>query len=178
MPERAQSGLDRMPNLSSHKRSRLESRAARLDRLHQLSFLLDNAIRIPGTSYRIGLDPLLGLIPGGGDTAGLVMSAFIVLEAAQMGASKSTLSMMAFNILLETLVGIFPGAGDLFDVVWKSNVKNIELLEQHLHLPHHPAARNRGFAILLILGLVIALVGCGYLSFRILQWLVQILSGH
>lgn len=165
-----------MPNSSSHKRSPLESRAARLERLHQLSFWLDNVIRIPGTSYRIGIDPLLGLIPGGGDTAGLIMSAFIVLEAARMGASKSTLSMMAFNILLETLVGVVPGVGDLFDAAWKSNVKNIELLEQQLQLPHRPAVRNRGFAVLLILGLVIALIGCGYLSFRILQWLVQTFS--
>lgn len=162
-----------MPNLSSQNRSPAEARIARLERLRRLSFLLDNAIRIPGTSYRIGIDPLLGLIPGGGDTAGLFLSSFIVLEAARMGASKSTLGAMAFNILLETVAGIIPGLGDLFDATWKSNVRNIEILEQHLNLPQVTPGRNRWFAILLILGLVAVLLGCGYLSFRILQWIVQ-----
>lgn len=151
-----------------------EARVARLERLRQLSFWLDNAIRIPGTSFRIGLDPLLGLIPGGGDTAGLFLSAFIVLEAAKMGASKSTLSTMAFNILLETLAGTIPGVGDLFDASWKSNVRNIALLEHHLgqYLQRPQPAKNRWFAILLILGLIGTLLICGYLSFRLVQWIL------
>jgi hypothetical protein len=166
-----------MPNLSS-RRSLTDIRNAKLERLRRLSFVLDNAIRIPGTRYRVGLDPLLGLIPGGGDTAGLFLSAFIVLEAAQMGASKSTLGLMAFNILLETLAGIFPGVGDLFDAAWKSNVRNIELLEQHLDLLQPRTARNRWFAILLIIGLVGVLIICAYLSFRLLQAVVQLLSNQ
>lgn len=150
-----------------------------MERLRRLSFFLDNAIRIPGTRYRIGLDPLLGLIPGGGDAAGLILSAFIVLEAAQMGASKPALGTMAFNILLETLAGTVPGIGDLFDATWKSNVRNIALLEQHLdlELPRAAPARNRWFAILLIVGLVIALIGCAYLSFLLLRWIVQAVQG-
>lgn len=168
-----------MPNLSSHGRSPVNARIAKLERLRRIGFLLDNAIRIPGTRFRIGLDPLLGLIPGGGDTAGLLLSAFIVLEAAQMGASKSALSTMAFNVLLETLVGTVPGVGDLFDATWKSNIRNIQLLEQHLDLdvPQAAPARNRWFAILLIMGLVIALIGCAYLSFQLLRWIIQALSG-
>lgn len=164
-----------MPNLSSQGRSPVDARIAKLERLRRVGFLLDNAIRIPGTRFRIGLDPLLGLIPGGGDTAGLILSAFIVLEAAQMGASKSALSTMAFNILLETLVGTVPGVGDLFDATWKSNIRNIALLEEHLdlELPQAAPARNRWFAILLIIGLAIALVGCAYLSFQLLRWIVQ-----
>lgn len=150
-----------------------------MERLRRLSFILDNAIRIPGTRYRIGLDPLLGLIPGGGDAAGLILSAFIVLEAAQMGASKPALGTMAFNILLETLAGTVPGIGDLFDATWKSNVRNIALLEQHLdlELPQAAPVRNRWFAILLIAGLVIAVIGCAYLSFLLLRWIVQALQG-
>lgn len=151
-------------------------RFARMQRLRRLGFLLDNAIRIPGTSYRIGLDPIIGLIPGGGDTAGLVLSAFIVLEAAQLGASKSTLSTMAFNILLETIAGTVPGLGDLFDATWKSNSRNLELLEQHFNLPHPTTpARNRWFAILLILGLGFVFVLCAYASFRLLQIVIQLL---
>lgn len=160
----------------SIKRIGIERYTAKMQRLRRLSFLLDNAIQIPGTPYRIGLDPIIGLIPGGGDTAGLVLSAFIVLEAAQMGASKSTLSNMAFNILLETLAGTVPGLGDLFDAAWKSNVRNIKLLEQHLDLPQPTPARNRWFAILLIIGLAAALVICAYLSFRVLQWIFSLLT--
>lgn len=89
-----------------------------------------------------------------------------------MGASKSTLGTMAFNILLETVAGIIPGLGDLFDAAWKSNVRNIELLEHQLNL-HPTPAQNHWFAILLIVGLGIVLIGCGYLSFRVLQWVVQ-----
>lgn len=163
-------------SLANHSSASLDPRAARLNRLRRLSFLLDNAIGIPGTRFRFGLDPIIGLIPGGGDTAGLILSSFIVLEAAKMGASKSLLGQMAWNILLETLVGSVPVAGDVFDAAWKSNVKNIELLENHLHLPHPMRSRNRGFALLLIAGLFVALAGCIVLSVLVLRWLVQTLG--
>lgn len=155
----------------------LDPRATRLSRLRHLSFLLDNAIGIPGTRLRFGLDPIIGLIPGGGDTAGLILSSFIVLEAAKMGASKAILGQMAWNILLETLVGSVPVAGDMFDAAWKANAKNIELLEEHLHLPHPPRSRNRGFALLLIAGLFVALAVCIVLSVFALRWLVQTIGG-
>jgi Domain of unknown function (DUF4112) len=149
-------------------------RAAKMQRLRQLSHLLDDAIKIPGTPYRIGFDPIIGLIPGGGDITGLVMSGFIVLEAAQMGASKLTLATMALNVLLETLAGIVPGIGDIFDATWKSNARNVALLEQHLDLPR--PAQNRWFALLLIAGLALMIILCAYLSFRLLQGLFQLVS--
>ena len=136
---------------------------------------MDSAIGIPGTKFRIGLDPIIGLLPGGGDTAGLILSSYIVLEAARMGASKSTLSTMAFNILLETVVGTVPVVGDIFDVAWKSNIRNIELLEEHLNVPR-PVAQNRGFAILLIAGLALAVVVCLVVSVYILRWLFHFIQ--
>jgi len=143
--------------------------------------LLDNAIAIPGTNYRVGLDPLLGLIPGGGDTIGMVFSCLIVYEASRLGASQKTLGQMTFNVLLETILGTVPGIGDLFDVVWKSNTKNIKLLDDHLGVQQPlPIAghRNRGFTILLIVGLVLAIAGCIALSIFILQWLYQLFSAR
>jgi hypothetical protein len=152
-----------------------DRRAVRLRRLRSLSHWLDSAIGIPGTKYRVGLDPLLGLLPGGGDTAGLLFSAYIVMEAARMGASKSTLGSMAVNILLDTLLGVVPIVGDLFDVAWKSNVKNIELLEEHLDLPHSlDRPRNHAFAVLLILGLALVFVASAILSVFLLQWLFHL----
>jgi Domain of unknown function (DUF4112) len=148
---------------------------ARIQRLRRFGRLMDSAIGIPGTKFRVGLDPIIGLIPGGGDTAGLIFSSYIVLEAARMGASKSTLSTMAFNILLETVVGTVPVVGDIFDVTWKSNIRNIELLEEHLNVPR-PVAQNRWFAILLIVGLALAVVACLALSFYILRWLFHLLQ--
>jgi Domain of unknown function (DUF4112) len=167
------------PQLPSPKSAAIasDSKAARMQRLRTLGRLLDNAIGIPGTRIRIGLDPIMGLIPGGGDTAGLILSSFIVLEAARMGASKSTLSTMAFNILLETIAGTVPVVGDIFDVTWKSNLRNIELLEEHLKLPRVNPRRNRWFAILLIVGLVLTFILCLVLSFYLLQWLFHLVQG-
>ena len=146
-----------------------------MQRLRRFGRLMDSAIGIPGTKFRVGLDPIIGLIPGGGDTAGLIFSSYIVLEAARMGASKSALSTMAFNILLETVVGTVPVVGDIFDVTWKSNIRNIELLEEHLNVPR-PVTQNRWFAILLIVGLALAVVACLALSFYILRWLFHLLQ--
>ncbi|MBD0334386.1 MAG: DUF4112 domain-containing protein [Cyanobacteria bacterium Co-bin13] len=145
----------------------------RIARLRNLSYWLDSAIAIPGTRLRFGLDPIIGLLPGGGDTAGLLLSAYIVLEAARMGASKSMLSRMAFNILLETVAGTLPIAGDLFDAAWKSNVRNMRLLEEHLQLPPVARARNRWFAVLLIIGLILVFIGCVFLSLLLLRWIIQ-----
>lgn len=145
----------------------------RLARLRNLSHWLDSAIHIPGTSIRFGFDPIIGLLPGGGDTAGLLLSSYIVLEAARMGASKSTLTTMAFNILLETLAGTVPVVGDLFDATWKSNVRNLRLLEEQLQLAPAPSSQksNRWFALLLIGGLVLVFIGCVVLSIWLLRWL-------
>ncbi|NJR39129.1 MAG: DUF4112 domain-containing protein [Leptolyngbyaceae cyanobacterium CSU_1_4] len=168
-----------MSNLSSPASA--ENRLIRLERLRSFSRLLDNAIALPGTPYRVGLDPLLGLIPGGGDTVGLVLSCLIVFEASRLGASPKTLGQMTFNVLLETLVGTVPGIGDLFDVVWKSNSRNMKLLDEHLGV--QPAAptighRNRGFTILLLVGLVLAIAGCIALSIFVLHGLYQLFSAR
>lgn len=145
----------------------------RLDRLRRLSYLLDSAIAIPGTGYRIGLDPLIGLLPGGGDTAGFVLSSFIILEAARMGASRSVLSQMVFNTLLETVLGTVPVVGDAFDVAWKSNRKNVQLLEEHLQVAPPSRSRHHGFAILLLLGLLLVTIASLAVSVLVIRWVVQ-----
>src|SRR6187200_185812 len=85
-----------------------------LKQVNTLAWLLDNSIKIPIINYRIGIDPLVGLIPGFGDIAGLIVSAFIVLQAMRLGAPQGVLFQMMGNILIEALVGIVPGIGDLF----------------------------------------------------------------
>ena len=105
---------------------------ARLRRVGRLSRLLDEWMRIPGTSYRTGLDGLLGLVPGVGDAAGAILSAYILYEAKQLGVPTTTLMRMGGNVALETIVGAIPIIGDLFDVAWKANKKNLALINAAL----------------------------------------------
>jgi hypothetical protein len=106
------------------------------ERLVQLVWLLDDAFRIPGTQRRIGLDALLGLLPGGGDVVGAAVSGWIVVESARLGASPRVLARMLGNVALDALVGVVPLLGDLFDFGWKANRRNLTLLERHLTDPH------------------------------------------
>lgn len=98
------------------------------DRLRRLAWLLDEAFPIPGTQQRIGLDALIGLIPGIGDAVGALLSTYIILEGARRGASVWTVVRMLGNVALETTMGAIPFLGDLFDVAFKANRRNIDLL--------------------------------------------------
>lgn len=104
----------------------------RVDRLRRIAQLYDAGIRIPGTRLTIGLDPLIGLIPGLGDLIGAGIAIWIVAEAAQLGVSGLVLLRMGLNIAIDTLGGAIPVAGDVFDALWKANLKNVRLLERHL----------------------------------------------
>jgi hypothetical protein len=105
---------------------------ARLKRVRLLSRLLDEQFRIPGTTYRIGLDGLLGLIPGVGDAAGALLSAYILYEAIRLGAPGTVLLRMIANIGIDTLGGTIPVVGDIFDFAWKANKKNAALLHAYV----------------------------------------------
>lgn len=104
----------------------------RLDRLRRIARLYDAGIRIPGTQIRIGLDPLIGLVPGLGDLIGAGVAMWVVLEAADLGASGFVLLRMILNVAIDTIGGALPVAGDIFDALWKANIKNVRLLERHL----------------------------------------------
>ncbi len=149
------------------------SPVADIDTLRKLSNLLDNAFRIPGTSYGIGIDPLLGLIPGGGDFIGGLLSIYIVYSAAKMGVPKETLVRMASNIVFDSLVGTVPVAGDLFDVAWKANVRNIDLLETHLQSPKKSKRANRWFIYLVLAGLVFLVVGIAVVGVLIIGLVIK-----
>ena len=107
-------------------------RLATLNRIRRLSRLMDTAIGIPGTKFRIGLDPIMGLIPGAGDVVSTAFSAYIIYLATRFGLPKEDLKKMIFNIGLEAAVGTVPLIGDLFDAYYKSNIRNLAILEQHL----------------------------------------------
>ncbi len=122
-----------------------------------LARLMDSRFRIPGTGIRFGLDSLLGLVPGIGDTAGFFLSGIIPLMAASKGVSGRVLLTMAGNILLDYAVGTIPILGDVFDVAFKANRRNLRLLRRELSGgDRRRAGRWKMAAVLLILVLLAA----------------------
>jgi uncharacterized protein DUF4112 len=105
---------------------------AALARLNRFSQMADNAIVIPFTRFRIGLEPIIGLVPVLGDLAGLLMSCYVLLEAHRAGASPRVKQQMVRNMLIDFFGGLVPIVGDIFDFAWKANVRNTQLLREHL----------------------------------------------
>ena len=105
------------------------------ERARSLARLLDSAVRIPGTRVRFGLDSLIGLVPGLGDVASAALSGYIVLSAHRAGVPGSVLIRMLLNLGLDTLVGTVPVLGDLFDVAFRANLRNADLLEKYAAEP-------------------------------------------
>lgn len=103
-----------------------------LRRLERLAIVLDSAIVVPGTRFRFGVDALLGLFPGGGDVVGAALSGYIIYEAWKLGVPAPAVARMVGNVLADTALGAVPVAGDLFDAYWKANLRNIEILREHV----------------------------------------------
>lgn len=125
---------------------------------HRLARLLDSAFAIPGTNIRLGLDALVGLIPGGGDVVGAALSSGIVLMAMREGVPAPVLWRMVANIGIDALIGAVPLIGDLFDVAWKANTKNAELLDRYLAQPEKTTTRSRLLGVLVVIAML-AIVG-------------------
>ena len=145
-------------------------------RLARLAWLLDNSIQIPGTHFRIGLDAIIGLIPGLGDVIGVLLSSYIVREAARLGAPPSVLTRMAFNVAVEGLVGIVPFVGDVFDAAWKANARNLVLLDAHFRDPRRTVRSSRLFVAALITGLVAFIILTAAAAFLVVRLIVQAFS--
>lgn len=126
-----------------------------LSTARRLTHWLDSAVRIPGTRITVGLDALLGLIPGGGDLAGAALSAYLVTLAAKAGAPASVLARMLGNVAIDAAVGTIPVLGDLFDVGWKANTRNLRLLEAQLEEPEPTARASRWQLALVLAGLLL-----------------------
>ncbi|GAA0554341.1 DUF4112 domain-containing protein [Halorubrum ejinorense] len=105
---------------------------AAVKRVLIVAYVLDEGVRVPFIGYRIGIDPLLGILPGAGDVLSGGLSLYIVVEAARLGVSVTTLLRMIANISLDVVAGTIPVVGDLFDVVWKANTRNFELVVEEL----------------------------------------------
>lgn len=103
-----------------------------IERLDRFAGWMDDRFSIPGTSIRFGVDSILGLIPGVGDTVTVLSSVYIIGKAQSHNAPLHLTLRMAWNAFLDWLIGLIPFVGDIFDIGWKSNRKNIELLKKHV----------------------------------------------
>jgi hypothetical protein len=125
-----------------------------------LALIMDDLLRFPGTKLRVGIDPVIGLIPGIGDVASAIVSAVALIHAARYGLPKILLARMAMNILINELVGIIPGLGDAFSVWFKSNVRNYELLQRYSAAPAR-SRRSDWIFVIAVLGLLFVIVCAG-----------------
>ncbi|MEW6167586.1 MAG: DUF4112 domain-containing protein [Pseudomonadota bacterium] len=128
-------------------------------RAELLSRLLDSAVAIPGTRLRIGLDALIGLIPGIGDALGVIVGAWFLVEGARVGAPPALLARMVGNLLVDLLAGFVPVVGDIADAWFKANRRNARLLTEHIdRLQGRPPARRRaGYAVAALFVALVAL---------------------
>jgi len=145
----------------------------RLSAVRALAKLMDTAITLPGTNIKLGLDSLIGLIPGLGDLIGSAIGGYIVLVASHMGVSRIVIARMLLNLGIDAVVGVVPVVGDLLDVAWKANVKNVELLERALA---DPRAAKRG-SLWMIIGIVAAVVLLAVGAAALTWFLLSYLSG-
>ena len=120
--------------------------------------LLDNRFRIPGTDIRFGLDFLIGLMPGIGDIASLSISGLLVTVMARKGASGMVILKMLWNILIDAIVGTVPILADIFDLAYRANRRNLELLQEHYVEGEHDGSAWPVviFILLIVLGLIVA----------------------
>ena len=105
---------------------------AALERARKVSELLDDAIRVPGTDFKVGLDPLLGVAPVSGDAISAGISLYVVAEAVRVGVPTSTIMTMLMNVAIDAVGGSVPVLGTVFDAVWKANQRNVELFEREI----------------------------------------------
>jgi hypothetical protein len=146
---------------------------ARMARLRRVGWLLDNAIPIPGTRFHLGIDQIIGLVPGIGDLIGGALSLYIIVEAWRLGVPRGLLVRMGWNVAVDTLVGEIPLLGDLFDIAFKANIRNLALLDGFAQRPAEVRRTSRRFVALLVAGLVLLTAG----AIALAVVLVRLLSG-
>ena len=150
--------------------------------LERLGWLMDDLFRIPIVGWRIGLDAIVGLIPGVGDTATSLVSLYILASAVRYRVPKITLLRMGLNIGIDYTLGSLPLVGDVFDAWWKSNQMNVALLRKRAQVTAAEAKRGRtsdwlfvGFIILLLVALLVA---AAVVSVFVIAAVFRILSGR
>lgn len=146
----------------------------RLSSLRNLQRLLDEAFRVPGTNFRFGWDPIIGLVPWAGDLLTAVLSCAIIVQAHHMRLPRVVQLRMLLNVGIDVIVGVVPLVGDVADAFWKSNTRNLALLERHA-AQVRPASPGDW---LFVTTVVLAAVVVALLPLVVLYWVVHALMGR
>lgn len=141
----------------------------RLRWVAQVARLMDSQFRLPGTRFRFGLDPLLGLLPIVGDLSSTAVSVALLLTMLRHGASGAVVVRMALNILIDTVVGAIPVVGNVFDFAYKSNERNVALLRRHYAEGRHQGS-GKGLIVLVLLGFLVMFGLVAWGSVALLSW--------
>jgi hypothetical protein len=144
-----------------------------LEELRRLASWLDDAVRIPGTNIRVGLDALLGLLPGVGDVGTSLVGAYVLLAAARLGAPVSVLLRIALNLGVDAALGAVPVLGDVFDVAFRSHRRNVRLLEAWMASPAVTRRKSGATVAFAALLAVVILAAVGYASWQVIAWAVR-----
>lgn len=155
------------PGRVTRLRSLSAAQLQRIAALRQVARLLDSAIEIPGTNYRIGLDPIVGLIPAIGDLISPLFTLGIIWQGRELGIPRVIQLRMVFNVAIDTMLGMVPVLGDLFDFAWKANDRNLALLERHAYEERQAA----GGDWLFVLAITAILVSLAASPFLLIAWL-------
>ena len=172
------SELELQPSKEKKRELQTPRRAVEIEAsLDQLSRWMDGLFRIPGVGWRFGLDALIGLIPGLGDTATTVVSFYVLAAGVRYRVPKVTLLRMGLNIAIDYVLGSVPLVGDAFDMFWKSNQMNVELLRQRATVSAEETRKGRLsdwlFVGLIMLVLAVLLLGSIALSIYLLSLVLR-----
>jgi len=137
-----------------------------------MSRWLDTKFQIPGTRFRFGLDPVIGLIPGLGDVFTFVVSGSLIAVMARKGASGKVIILMTLNALLDTIIGSIPLLGGIFDFFYKANERNVRILEKHYHEGKYQGS-GKGIVVLVIIVLLAVFAGAIYLIWNLFEWIIS-----
>ncbi len=151
----------------------VEVDAKHLKRMKAVTRVLDDAVEVPILGFRVGLDPLLGLLPGAGDVVSATFSGWMVVTAARMGATPTTLLRMLANLGLDLLSGAIPFLGDIFDIAFKANRRNLRIVEEQVLDPDGTRVRSKA----LVLGTLAAVVGVILTLLAVIAWVGTVVWG-
>jgi len=145
----------------------------RIGALRRIARLLDSAYELPGTTYRVGLDPIIGLVPGIGDLISPLFTIALLWQSHDLHLPRIVQARMLFNVVIDTVLGIVPVAGDLFDFAWKANDMNMALLERYAYEERRASAGDWLFVV----GLTILLLAVAVVPFLVAGWIFNAVSG-
>ncbi|WP_114780724.1 DUF4112 domain-containing protein [Botryobacter ruber] len=150
-------------------------RSEKLKWVDHITRIMDNQFSVPGTTWRFGMDPILGLIPGVGDLASFAVSAMLILTMARHGASGKLVALMLLNVALDAVIGSIPVLGNIFDFAYKANSRNVKMLRSHYAEGRYQGS-GKGIVIGVLIAIVLLLILMGWIMWQLVEWGYQLLA--